>query len=170
MIKTFNCTGNGTTITPLPRPYWCCGWGIPPASFSGKYSCTTVGGPPIYSYCDATNQPFTLTLVSVCKEYGPGTYGYIYTTTGTLPPTNYPRSLTVYLNLCTMPDGSDGATGAVVVQEPDDPTSIVSQTTTCSYDVDTGAYSFYFNRVCVVEVSPGYTVTVNLTIDTVTMP
>lgn len=165
--QTFNCTGAGTTITPLPRPYYCCGWGVAPSSFSGRYTCTTSGGPPPYDFCDATNKPFSLILTSICRDNGT----YYYTQTGDPAVlSGYPPWARVSLNLCVLPDGSDGASTAFILAEPPVPEDITSFSVSCSYNSNSGAYSFNLQRVTVTTISPGYTVTTTVIIDTVTMP
>lgn len=159
--QTFNCTGAGTTITPLPRPYYCCGWGVPPLSFSGKYTCTTVGGPPTYPECDATDQPFTLELVSDCYSSFFGGYSYAQGTSG------FFIYMSVNPGLCASPDGSDGVPASVNIFQPG---FITVNSLSCSYDKDAGTYSFYYNATSVQDYGSGHIVTIDVTIDTVTMP
>lgn len=159
--QTFNCTGAGTTITPLPRPYYCCGWGLRPTSFSGRYTCSTSGGSPFYPECDATDQPFTLTLTDDCYKsffggytYTQGNYGFfIY--------------MAVRLGLCANADGSDGMPGSVAIYQPG---FITVNSQSCSYNKDLNQYNFYYNATSVEDRGAAGIMTLDVIIDTVTMP
>lgn len=155
-VQTFNCTTPSTSVTPLPRPYWCCGWGVPPLSFSGRYTCTTTGGSPLLTpFCDATDQPFTLPLYDYCLVGGSF---YLYT----IP--SFPIYAYVHLHLCTLPDGSDGSAAGFFISGSTDTINSIS----CSYSG--GAYNFYLDQTSVLNYVGGITSTVNIIVDTVTMP
>ena len=157
-IKQFNCTSASTGVTPLPRPYWCCGWALPPLSFSGKYTCTTTGGsPPSAPFCDVANKSFTLPLVDYCKVGGTL---YFYS----VP--NLPIYAYVQLHLCTLPDGSDGAGSTVgfFIAGAEETINAIS----CSH-ID-GKYNVLLDQTSLLNYSGGITSTVNMIVDTVTMP
>lgn len=66
---TFECSGsnNQSSEFALNRPYPCCGWDVPPASFSGKYQCIT--NPINAQYgCNSGWINFTLPIVDYCTE------------------------------------------------------------------------------------------------------
>lgn len=158
-VKTFDCTSAGTGIIPLPRPYWCCGWALPPLSFSGKYTCVTTGGPPpLTPFCDASNKEFTLSINDYCKVGG--TF-YFYTAPG------IPIYAYVNLHLCTLPNGSDGgaSSASFFIAGSTDTINSIS----CSHD-DDGKYNFYLNQTSVLNYAGGITSTVTIIVDKVTMP
>lgn len=159
--QTFNCTGAGTTIVPLPRPYYCCGWAVPPLSFSGRYSCSTTGGPPLYPECDATNQPFTLSLTSECYSSFFAGYSYTQGTSG------FFIYMAVNLGLCAVPNGSDGMPGVVSIYQPG---FITVNSQSCSYIKNLNQYNFYYNATSIVDNGMGTIVTIDVIIDTVAMP
>lgn len=94
-ILTYTCYGSSSTIgeTALPKPWPCCGWSNPPASFSGTYRCTSTptflcGGAP------TTDTAFTLTRANLCGAV------YSYTSAAV----NFYLNIT--LSLCSEPTGT----------------------------------------------------------------
>lgn len=94
---SFSCYGSNNSLseTALPRPWPCCGWASPPATFSGTYRCTSTpsflcGGAP------TTTTAFTLLRNNLCGNI------YLYNASGI----NF--YINIALSICT------NETGAVV--------------------------------------------------------
>ena len=95
-VEQFNCSGSSGTSSEfaLKRPYSCCGWDVPPESFSGTYTCTSA--PPTIPTrygCSGSKVSFTLPIVDYCQS------GFVYRDP------NYPEDgsipLTIGLTLTT---------------------------------------------------------------------
>ena len=159
---TFNCYGASTALPALPRAYWCCGFDVPPLSFSGLYSCNATGGTAasVFDSCgtNVVDEPITLTLVNKCY---PPQYTY----------ESFEKAyLTIERLFCANSNCSDRINDVIVtfyfwsVSSPD----IGSVTQSCSF-VD-GVYSFYYSATSTRTFADSSVLTKSIILNSVDMP
>lgn len=171
--QTFNCTGAGTSITPLKRPYYCCGWALPPLSFSGTWICHKTGSPPFG--CTETGVDgvaFKFELESECiYNLLPGNNPYFrYIEVLGNTPDLSGSYLLIGLTLCSSPDGTGNFDGTWQLYNP--PVSAGSPTVVkdCSYNVTTKVGYFYYENSSYYDDGMGNTLTTSIVVDTVELP
>lgn len=165
-IQTFNCTGAGTTIVPLKRPYYCCGWALPPLSFSGRYTCYKTGTPPVG--CNETGPEgvaIKYELMSDCifDLLSGNIPRYIDYVEVLNDPPVISAQLWISLDFCVEPDGSDKEPFAVV----NPPVLAAPYEFECSYDIPTGNHTFHWESTGTLDFGGGNTVYISLVFDTV---
>jgi hypothetical protein len=165
--KAFNCISNSTSIEPLKRPYYCCGWALPPLSFSGKWICVFTGNPPIYTPLVTTMSgvDFKYELASECiffvnpsnnvpfyRYEVPGNPGFLG---GML--------VEATLELCSQQNGSD--------KQPFYPLNVppllAPPTFECSYNIITKQHTFRWESTGFYDFGGGDTAYISLVFDTV---
>lgn len=162
--QQFTCWDNNqVTETGLPRPYPCCGWTVPPLSFTGTYSCSQTGTPIIGPELNCpTAQPSILTwnLYSDCPFIA---NSYLYQVTQ-----EFPIYLFVDLNYdCASKDGSDFV--GLAVSDILSPFQVLSLTKTCSHP-SPATYNINLNGVWFLDYGDGSTITVSINIYQLTYP
>lgn len=162
-VKAFNCIANSTTIQPLKRPYYCCGWYAPPKSFSGTYIIYKTGSTQLKcgvdDICTGPNGiPIKLELETECGGGyfgGNGAYTYIWKSQP-----NYLVYGFVSLQLCNLPDGSNPpiVLGLQSIFAFEDPHEEGEQTSfECSYDLNTKQFNFNFKSTFFADFGNGDT-------------
>jgi hypothetical protein len=154
---SFNChDNNAISEVALPRPYPCCGFNVPPLSFSGFYTCTVTGTPTFPDGCPAGVTPITFNLVGD----GCPTLGSIFLYTASTGFFIY-----LYLNLrydCPSIDGSDYQLMQIFSYGLEQ-----SKTWSCSH-IAGGDYNFNMTSNYLYDDGMGNTVASTITINQVT--
>ena len=123
-IVPFTCYNSSQSgETALPRPYPCCGWKVPPASFSGTYRC--ISAPMMCGSYPTVATSFTLAISDYC--------GSIHTYSSL----SLPFYIVLQTSLCTEPTGAVPP-GSVSIGLGPMPT--ITSPATCS--VVSGVYNF----------------------------